>query len=153
MSGLKILLVEDNPVVQRVMAQMLSAWPVEVLMAGSKAEALNLVDQHALSLILLDIGLPDGRGWEVVEHIQFNAEHRNREVPVLVISAHLREEERMFQLGRLKIERCMSKPVSIHRISVFIENLLNDFVSDRRQGMDKVCFGSSYGKDSVLFST
>ena len=68
-----VLYVEDHPVDVQLMKALFERLPGESLMvAGSVAEGLAAMRRHEgpCALLLLDIGLPDGRGNELLQHLR-----------------------------------------------------------------------------------
>lgn len=61
----RILLVDDEPAIQRAVAPLLRSRGYDVEVAGTGADALRLVAARAPDLIVLDLGLPDIEGTEV----------------------------------------------------------------------------------------
>ncbi|HWA77272.1 MAG TPA: response regulator [Polyangiaceae bacterium] len=82
-----ILIVEDDRSMRRVLQSALGAQSYEVLEAGGVQEGLELFEQRAPEAVLLDLGLPDGEGFELLERIR-----ETSETPIVIISA--RGEER-----------------------------------------------------------
>jgi DNA-binding response OmpR family regulator len=79
----RVLLVEDEPALRRVIARNLTSRGLDVAEAGTVAEALNTLDEETPDLILLDINLPDRSGWDVLRDLQ----RRRIGVPTIVVSA------------------------------------------------------------------
>ena len=71
-SGLQLLIAEDSPVVrERLVALAREHLPAEsIATAGNGAEALAVFDRSEPDAVLLDIGLPDMSGLQVLEHIR-----------------------------------------------------------------------------------
>lgn len=65
MRALRILLVEDNPATQMVVAKMLQRLGQQTVTAASVSEAISLLSRERFDALLCDIGLPDGSGCEV----------------------------------------------------------------------------------------
>ena len=84
----RILIVDDNPDMQKLMARALGEAfeGVEFCLASSGAESLNQLLKRPVDLVLLDIALPDMDGWQVLEQIQ--RDPRFGSAPVIVVSAH-----------------------------------------------------------------
>lgn len=82
-----ILIVEDDLPMRRVLHSALGGQSYRVWEAGGVQEGLSLFEQHAPGAVLLDLGLPDGEGFELLERIR-----ETSETPIVVISA--RGEER-----------------------------------------------------------
>ena len=70
---LKILLTEDNRDCAEVLARLLRKWGNDVSIAHTSAEALEMAGRESFELIVSDIGLPDGDGWELMRalHARF----------------------------------------------------------------------------------
>ena len=67
-SDLKVMLVEDDPVNQIVMEAVLRDLGVQVLTAGSGEQALDLLEQRAVDLVLMDCRMPDMDGLTTTRH-------------------------------------------------------------------------------------
>jgi two-component system KDP operon response regulator KdpE len=87
----RILLVDDEPSIQRSVAQLLRSRGYEVDVAGTGADALKHVTQYRPDLIVLDLGLPDISGVEVCQSIRVESET----VPIVVLSAARTEADKV----------------------------------------------------------
>lgn len=81
-----ILMIEDDPFQQRVVAQMLDAQPFELICAASGSEGLAVLRKRCPDLVLMDYGLPDINGVEATRRLkgvtQFAA------IPVVMITGN-----------------------------------------------------------------
>lgn len=84
----KILLVDDESAIQRVVSRFLEPGGITVVSATTCAQARDSLDRHEFSLILLDINLPDCSGLDFCEEIC-----RNRRVPVVMLTVSAEEED------------------------------------------------------------
>lgn len=95
---MKLLIVDDAPeVVESVQLNFMILWPEAELSSASDGEtALRMLQQCAFDLVLLDIGLPDGDGFEVLRRLR---ERSN--VPVVMLTARDGTDEKIrgLQLG------------------------------------------------------
>lgn len=84
--SLRIMLVDDHPIVRRGLREILAdAFDGAVIHeVGSATEALSLVKGYAWTVVILDLSLPDGSGLDVLKRIR---ELRPR-LPVLILSMH-----------------------------------------------------------------
>ena len=82
----QILLVEDDDTIVFGLSELLGQEGFLVRAVSSLAEAQHLGEELRFGLVLLDLGLPDGEGWELLEKREAGAP------PVIILSA--REEER-----------------------------------------------------------
>ena len=78
----KVLIVEDEQNIKNFMSTILAANGFDTLMAGSAKEALSMISSHCPDLIILDLGLPDMDGMEVLKQVRAWSS-----VPVIVVSA------------------------------------------------------------------
>ena len=86
-----ILVVEDERTISNFICRALSASDYKPLAAASGKEGLSLFFSHGPDLVLLDLGLPDMDGLEVLSQLR----GLPREVPVIIISARDRESEKV----------------------------------------------------------
>jgi len=87
----RVLLVEDEPPLRRVVSRNLTGRGLQVREAETAAEALAAVRSDRPDLLLLDINLPDRTGWDVLRELR----GRGQEVPTIVISAVRVTESRL----------------------------------------------------------
>lgn len=90
-SRLKILLVEDDTILQIVHRRFLEDMGYKVNLAANAEEALRLSEQQLYDAILMDVGLPDGDGIEVSCKIR-QRNKRSHRIPIIVITAFVGEE-------------------------------------------------------------
>lgn len=90
--NIKILVVEDNHIAQTVAKIMLEKYLSNIDIAGSAYEAINLCKNNKYTLIFMDIGLPDMKGYEATKIIR--KLKLNIDTPIVALSAHLSENEK-----------------------------------------------------------
>jgi two-component system KDP operon response regulator KdpE len=91
--SITILVIEDDAQMKRFLRTCLGSNGYRVLEAGSAAEGLAMAASHNLSMILLDLGLPDGDGVDVTRKIRGWSR-----VPIVVISARGQENDKVIAL-------------------------------------------------------
>ena len=79
----RVLLVEDEAILRKVIARNLTGRGIQVCEAGTGAEAVQAVLSQTPDLVLLDINLPDQTGWDVLRDLK----RRGKDVPSIVLSA------------------------------------------------------------------
>jgi signal transduction histidine kinase/CheY-like chemotaxis protein len=80
-----LLVIEDDPSVQRALEAMLSQHHYSVTCLGSAEEALKYLEQHRPGLILLDLMLPGLSGNDLLKELKLHPEWSS--IPVVVLSA------------------------------------------------------------------
>ncbi len=64
--SLRILVVEDHGDTRRTLSRLLSHFGHEISVADSRHSALEMIDAKNFDVVLSDIGLPDGTGYDVI---------------------------------------------------------------------------------------
>jgi CheY-like chemotaxis protein len=95
----QVLLVEDDPNMPEVLAGLLQEANITLSHAGNGAAALRLVRDSHVDLILLDLGLPDMSGFELLQVLKESPETQS--IPVIVLTAwnSTKDKIRGFDLG------------------------------------------------------
>lgn len=88
-----VLVVEDEPQLQRILRLMLEGNGMRYMEALTAAEAIKRIGQQPPDLIVADLGLPDGDGIEVIR-----AARAVTSVPILVLSARSQELDKVAAL-------------------------------------------------------
>jgi CheY-like chemotaxis protein len=121
MSGMRVLLVDDEEQLRRVMRDLLEREGYVVVEAGDGVEALDQVDRHAPDIIVLDLNLPGLDGFGVLSHLR--SRRATEEIPVVVLTARGDEENeiRVFEFGA---DDFLSKPFRARALSARLEAVL-----------------------------
>lgn len=94
-SGARILIIDDEPPIRKLLKVTLHARQFDILEAGSGEEGLLQASTMHPDLIILDLGLPDLPGMDVLQTIR---EWSN--VPIIVLTAKDREEDKIAALDK-----------------------------------------------------
>ncbi len=113
-SGPLILVVEDDEPTRRAVATHLGARGYRVDEAGSVAEALRRWEANRPDAILLDLGLPDVDGIQVVRHVR-----REATTPIVVLSARGEERDKVAALDA-GADDYLTKPYGIAELQARI---------------------------------
>jgi CheY-like chemotaxis protein len=77
-----VLVVDDNAGFRSLAARILTSWGHDVVEAGTVSEALSRMTEHEPRVVLVDIGLPDGNGFDLARELL----HLAPAVPVVIMS-------------------------------------------------------------------
>jgi len=80
----RVLVVDDEPHIQQVIGDILHEEGYVVLFAASGQSMLKILETELPDLVLLDLMMPAGDGWEVLQTMQ--AQPRLRAIPVVIVS-------------------------------------------------------------------
>jgi len=106
----RILVVDDDPVLQRTLRINLRARGHEVLVAGNGRQAVSTFLADSPELVVLDLGLPDLDGVEVLRQLRAHSS-----VPVIVLSARQQADDKVEALDE-GADDYVSKPFSMDEL-------------------------------------
>jgi two-component system, OmpR family, KDP operon response regulator KdpE len=106
-SAARVLVVDDEPQIQRFLKPGLTAGGFEVEAVGTGAEAVRAIATSAPDVVVLDLGLPDMDGMDVIRDVRAWSA-----VPIVVLSARDRESEKIAALD-LGADDYVNKPFGI----------------------------------------
>jgi signal transduction histidine kinase/CheY-like chemotaxis protein/ligand-binding sensor domain-containing protein len=86
--GLRVLLVEDNPVNQRLAKRLLEKSGHIVHVAAHGREALTLLDREVVDVVLMDLQMPEMDGFEATAAIRASEKLRGGHLPIVALTAH-----------------------------------------------------------------
>ena len=120
-----ILVVEDDEMIQAFVKLHLENEGYRVSVAGTGADMFAVLATGDVSLILLDLGLPDGDGLTLAQQVR-----EQSDVPIIILTARKSLDDRLMGLG-LGADDYLTKPIDPRELSLRIRNVLG-----RRSGQD-----------------
>jgi len=94
LSGVRVLVVDDEPDARELIQQVLVDCDATVITAGSADEALLLLEQQRVDVLLSDIGMPEVDGYEFLRRLRALERERGGRVPAVALTAFARSEDR-----------------------------------------------------------
>jgi two-component system KDP operon response regulator KdpE len=113
-----VLIVDDEPPIRRFLRTSLAAQDYEVVEAGNGAEAIRAMASAAPDLVILDLGLPDMNGTEVIRAIRGSSP-----VPIIVLSVRNDERGKVEALD-LGADDYITKPFGMEELVARIRTAL-----------------------------
>ena len=113
----KILLVEDEPAILKILSIKLRVCGFDVVTARNGKDALKLVDNERPDLMLLDVIIPGIDGFQVLQRLRTNSN-----LPVIVFSARLDNAEKALSLGA---DEFLGKPFDVDDLLKRISGVLD----------------------------
>jgi DNA-binding response OmpR family regulator len=123
MSQKKILIVDDDPEVRLSLHVRLKVHNYDVVFAGDGVAGIAEARKHMPDLIILDLGLPAGDGFSVLERLKANASLSM--IPVIAVSGRVRIPNRDLALKAGAIA-FLQKPVDNARLLSVIRHALGE---------------------------
>jgi PAS domain S-box-containing protein len=147
-----ILIVEDNQDLVIGLQDMLHYDGYAVSVAGTVAGAIELVRSHRFNAILLDLGLPDGDGIEVLKE----AQRLDPSLPVVIVTAHISRERTVGSLtegayayltkpyDREELRHTLRRAIGVKELAVKVERT-EHLLSQSEERLELVIQGSNDG--------
>ena len=125
-SKTKILLVEDNPVNQKVASILLKKMGLSVDIANNGLEAIEAVQQKNYDLILMDCQMPEMDGFEATRQIrEMEKKGQIKKLPIIAMTANAMEGDREECLAA-GMDEYITKPVNKDKLKEILENFLTN---------------------------
>ena len=113
----RVLLVEDHPLSQEILTEMLEELHCDVTLAGTGIEAVDLAGANAFDLILMDLQLPGMDGLAATRLIRLLQAHRHTPIVALSANAFREDRERTLDAG---MNEHVGKPVTLARLAAVL---------------------------------
>jgi DNA-binding response OmpR family regulator len=135
----KILVVDDDPTMVKLINVNLKLNNYSVVEATSGEQALDVLESDVLDLVVLDIMMPGVDGWEVLKRIRGNAE--TQEMPVILVTAKTQDSDviRGWELGA---DEYVIKPFNplllVEVIKMVLDRSYDERLERRRKQKEKL---------------
>ena len=121
MPPLEILLVEDNPVNQKVAQRLLEKAGHSVTIAGNGREALAWLVSQPFDLVLMDVQMPEMDGLEATTAIRQRERETGQHLPIVALTAHAMKGDR---------ERCLEAGMDAYVTKPVVQQVLFQVMAD-----------------------
>jgi signal transduction histidine kinase/ActR/RegA family two-component response regulator len=122
LTGISVLVVDDDDESRQVMAAHLDSHGAAVLMAASAAEALSLLQRERIDVLLADVGMPDEDGYALIRQLRALASPAIASIPAAAVTAFAgREDERQALEAGFNLH--LAKPVEARSIVAAVARL------------------------------
>ena len=123
LSGARALVVDDNSINLRVARSFLDGHGMDILEANNGNEALDILQDNAVDIVLMDIHMPGLDGIEALKQLRLSAS-QNRFVPVVALTADGMQGDRERFLG-MGFDGYVSKPIDERTLISVIGQVLS----------------------------
>ena len=122
MNPLKILVVEDNPLNQKILSFYLGRQGHKVKMVATGEKAVEYMAQEGAEVVLLDLMLPGISGYEVTRIIRETERSKGGRCFIIALTANVMDNDRE-QCLQAGMDEYMSKPFDINKLNDILEAL------------------------------
>ena len=136
----RLLVVEDNPAEQLSIRELLGHNDIDVSVAATGIEALEVLNQQPVDCVVLDLRLPDLSGFEVLERIRDTP--NLSELPVIVFTGKELspdEDARLHTLARSVVVKGVESPERLlDETSLFLHRVIADLPQEKQKLLDRL---------------
>jgi signal transduction histidine kinase/ActR/RegA family two-component response regulator len=123
LTGVRVLVVDDEPDAREMTACALAACGTTVLTAGSAQEALDALSQATVDVLLADIGMPVEDGYTLIRRVRSLPSPRLAALPAAAVTAYAREDQRQQALAA-GFQMHLAKPLDPPQLARAVARLL-----------------------------
>ncbi|UCD59090.1 MAG: response regulator [Candidatus Hydrogenedentota bacterium] len=109
-----ILIVEDDPIQRRQMTRLLTELGHMILQASTGREAVKIVEEEHVDLVLTDLKMPNMDGIALIKHLK----ERHAQIPIGVLTSYPEE------LSNLQVEAILYKPFRGDQLKELVQRLI-----------------------------
>lgn len=125
LEGIKVLVVDDHDDITMTVAELLRAERAEVATAASGQEAVQLLSSFRPDVIVSDISMPDGDGYQLVRSVRARTPEHGGETPAIALTARVAtSDQTRAKLAGFNIH--LAKPVIPRRLVEAITQVIED---------------------------
>ena len=123
-SGLKILVVEDNPINRELLGAMLERDGHVVSFATDGFEGVHVASKNVFDVILMDISMPNMNGIKATTTIK-SSQGLSRNTPIYAVTAHAMPAE-IAEFEKAGMEGCLLKPIRVEKLREILNKISQD---------------------------
>ena len=130
--NMRILAFEDNTLNQKLIETRLKSWGCKTFITDDPYTGLDILENHAIDIVLMDLRMPKMNGFEVTDLIRQNDNHKIKQVPVIALTADFTAQNRE-QCEAHGLNDFILKPYSPEEL---LSKLINNSVSESSSLID-----------------
>jgi len=136
----RLLIVEDNPAEQLSVRELLGHDDIDITVADTGAEALNMVENDSFDCMVLDLRLPDMSGFDVLEKLKDT--EKASDLPVVVFTGKElspEEDARLHTLARSVVVKGVESPERLlDETALFLHRVVSDLPQEKQRMLDRL---------------
>ena len=134
MAGARVLFVDDEEQIRKLLSTWLTRHGYEVTVANDGWEALKAVRSKAPDLVITDVNMPNMNGLELTRRLR--ADHRTARIPVIMLSARKQADDVLTGYAE-GADEYIPKPVEMAVLAAKVEVLIRRFATTRGEAVAK----------------
>jgi PAS domain S-box-containing protein len=123
LTGLRVLVVDDEPDAREILSIALSRYGAEVRAAASSAEALEAFLEWKPDVLISDLGMPGEDGFALIRKVRALTPEQGGHIPAAALTAYVREEDRFLALSA-GYETHIPKPVDPTTLAAAVAGMM-----------------------------
>jgi len=136
----RLLIVEDNPAEQLSIRELLGYEDIDVVVAATGSDALQLVQKDSFDCVVLDLRLPDMTGFDILERVKDIPEATD--LPVVVFTGKElspEEDARLHTLARSVVVKGVESPERLlDETALFLHRVVSDLPAEKQRMLDRL---------------
>jgi CheY-like chemotaxis protein len=136
----RLLVVEDNKAEQMSISELLGHDDIEIVVAGTGAEALSALREEPYDCVVLDLRLPDMSGFEVLERMR--NESSLADVPVVVFTGRelsAEEDAQLHTMARSIVVKGVESPERLlDETALFLHRVITDLPTEKQRMLERL---------------
>lgn len=119
-ASFKLLIVEDNAINRSLLQNLFTSWGISYLIAENGKQALEIMAQETVNMLLMDLQMPEMDGYTTTREIR---EKWNKDIPIIAMTAHafITEKEKCLKAG---MNDYISKPIDPKKLFSIIKEYI-----------------------------
>ena len=134
MAGERVLFVDDEEQIRKLLSTWLARHGYEVTVANDGWEALKAIRAKAPDLVITDVNMPNMNGLELTRRMR--ADHRTARIPVIMLSARKQADDVLTGYAE-GADEYIPKPVEMAVLAAKVEVLIRRFATTRGEAVAK----------------
>ena len=124
LNNVRVLLVDDDADTLVMLEKLVAQCGAEIVTASSAAEALSIIENSKVDVLVSDIGMPEEDGYALIQRVRALEEKRGGRLPAVALTAYAMTEDRLRALSS-GFQSHVSKPIEPNELLMVLASLVD----------------------------